>query len=128
MNTRRGLAGRRPRVVLLAGPATYRSRALRQAADRLALDVVQVTDTPRAVAERWGHPLAFDFTDAEGAIAALAAYAAAHPVDALLALDDSATLLAAQASAALGLPHNDPRAALAARDKGVMRDALLRAG
>ena len=51
-----------------------------------------------------------------------------HPVDAVLALDDSATLLAARAAAALGLPHNDPDAALAARDKWVMREALRRGG
>jgi biotin carboxylase len=37
-------------------------------------------------------------------------------------------LLAARAAAALGLPHNDPGAALAARDKWVMREALRRGG
>jgi biotin carboxylase len=37
-------------------------------------------------------------------------------------------LLAAQAAEALGLPHNDPDAALAARDKWVMREALHRGG
>ena len=45
-----------------------------------------------------------------------------------VALDDSATLLAARAAAALSLPHNDPHAALAARDKWVMREALRRGG
>jgi biotin carboxylase len=118
----------RPRVVLLASPATYRAGAFRQAATRLELEVVQATDTPQALAERWGMPLAVDFTRPDAAVATLAAYAAQHPVDAVLALDDSATLLAARASAALGLPHNDPDAALAARDKWVMREALRRDG
>ncbi|MGH2618306.1 MAG: ATP-grasp domain-containing protein, partial [Thermomicrobiales bacterium] len=119
---------RRPRVVLLASPATYRSGAFMQAAARIDLDVVQATDTPQAVAERWGMPLALDFAQPEAAIAALAAYAETHPVDAVLSLDDSATLLAARAAAALGLPHNDPDAALAARDKWVMREALRQGG
>src|SRR5215218_5204595 len=119
---------RRPRVVLLASPATYRAGAFRQAAARLDLDVVQATDTPQALAERWGMPLGIDFTKPDAAIATLAAYAAEFPVDAILALDDSATLLAARAAAALGLPHNDPDAALAARDKWVMREALRRGG
>ena len=119
---------RRPRVVLMASPATYRAGAFRQAAARLDLDVVQATDTPEVLAERWGMPLGLDFTKPDAAIAALTAYAAAHPVDAILALDDSATLLAARAAAALGLPHNDPDAALAARDKWVMREALRRGG
>src|SRR5919107_2132112 len=121
-------ACRRPRVILLASPATYRAGAFRQAATRLDLDVVQATDTPQALAERWGMPLAIDFTTPDRAIAMLAGYAARHPVDAILALDDSATLLAARAAAALGLPHNDPDAALAARDKWVMREALRRGG
>jgi biotin carboxylase len=118
----------RPRVVLLASPATYRAGAFREAATRLDLEVIQATDTPQVLAERWGMPLGLDFTKPDAAIAALTAYAAAYPVDAILALDDSATLLAARAAAALGLPHNDPDAALAARDKWVMREALRRSG
>src|SRR5829696_6558292 len=118
----------RPRVVLLASPATYRAGAFRQAAARLELEVVEATDTPQVLAERWGMPLALDFSRPDAAIATLAAYATQHPIDAVLALDDSATLLAARAAAALGLPHNDPAAALAARDKWVMREALRRGG
>jgi biotin carboxylase len=114
--------------VLLASPATYRAGAFLQAARGLDLDVVQAVDTPEALAARWNIPLRLDFTREDAAIAAIAACAAARPVDAVLSLDDSATLLAARASAALGLPHNDPAAALAARDKAVMREALLRGG
>ena len=114
--------------MLLAGPATYRLAAFLRAAERLALDVVQVIDTPHELAERWGIPLALDFTRPDEAVATLTDYAGANPVSAVLALDDSATLLAARASAALRLPHNDPAAALAARDKGVMREALRRGG
>ena len=112
----------------MASPATYRAGAFLQAAARLDLDVIQATDTPQALAEHWGMPLGLDFTRPDAAIATLAAYATQHPVDAILALDDSATLLAARAAAMLGLPHNDPDAALAARDKWVMREALRRGG
>ncbi len=119
---------RPPRVVLLASPATYRSGAFLAAARRLGLEAVQATDTPEVLAERWAMPLGLDFSRPEAAVAALAAYAEQHPIDAVLALDDSATMLAARAAAALGLPHNDPDAALAARDKWVMRQALRRGG
>ena len=119
---------RRPRVVLLTSPATYRSDAFLRGAARLDLDVVRVIDTPHILAERWQMPLALDFTRPEAAIAALVAFAAQSPIDAVLSLDDSATLLAARVAAALGLPHNDPDAALAARDKWVMREALRRGG
>jgi biotin carboxylase len=121
---------RQPRVVLLASPATYRAGAFLQAASRLGLDAVQAIDTPEALlaAAECAPFLPLDFTREETAIATLSRLAAERPVDAVLALDDSATLLAARAAAALGLPHNDPEAALAARDKWVMREALRRGG
>jgi biotin carboxylase len=119
---------RRPRVVLLAGPSTYRTGAFLQAAARLELDVVQAIDTPQELTSCRSLPLRLDFTEPESAIAAITAAAAEQPIDAVLSLDDSATLLAARASRALGLPHNAPEAALAARDKWVMREALRRGG
>ena len=121
-------AAPRPRIVLLAGPATYRAEAFLRAAARLELDVIQAIDTPRALRVDCATFLPLDFTQPEAAIAALARLAAAQPLAAIVSLDDSATLLAAMAAAALGLPHNDPRAALAARDKWVMRQALQRGG
>lgn len=116
-----------PRVVFLSSPATYRGEAFLRAAERLALDVVQVIDTPRQlVAATCGPYVPLDFTEERSAVAALVAMADERPIAAVLSLDDSATLLAARAARALGLPHNDPAAALAARDKWETREALLR--
>jgi biotin carboxylase len=56
------------------------------------------------------------------------ALAAERPLKAIIAVDDSGSLLAARASAALGLAHNAPDAAEAARDKFIMRTLLARAG
>ena len=117
-----------PRVVLLMSPATYRAGAFLTAAERLGLDVVRAIDLPEALADYWGVTLGLDFTRPEVAAADLVAYAVDHPLDAILPLDDAATLVAATASARLGLPHNDPAAALAARDKFVMRERLAAAG
>lgn len=121
---------RRSRVALLASPATYRAGAFLRAAERLDLDVVQVIDTPQALrdAAPCGAVRLIDFTQTGAAVADLAGIHAAQPFDAVLALDDSATLLAATLARELGLPHNDPGAALAARDKWVMREALRRGG
>src|SRR6185369_12207544 len=83
---------RRPRVVLLAGPATYRADAFLAAARRLDLDVVQALDLPQPLQESLclTAPLVLDFASEESAVARLAAFAATRPVDAILALDDSA--------------------------------------
>ncbi len=47
---------------------------------------------------------------------------------AILSVDDAASELAALASAALGLAHNSPRAAEAARDKLLMRSLMSKGG
>lgn len=120
----------RPHVVFLASPATYRTEAFLRAAARLDLDVTQAIDTPgelrvEAICSAY---VPLDFADPDAAVAKLSRLAAERPFAALIPLDDSATLLAAQAAATFGMPHNDPGAALAARDKWVMREALRRGG
>lgn len=112
---------RRKRLLLLISPNTYRAGAFVEAATRLDVDVVRGIDVPTQLTEMWDIPLPLDFANPEAATAAIAAYAAAHPLDAIVALDDSGTLLATRAAAALGLPHNPLEAAEAARDKGLMR-------
>jgi biotin carboxylase len=119
-----------PRLALLSGPSSYRTGAFQQAARRLGIDVTLVVDTPDEleVEAQCDDLVTLDFTRSEAAIAALGRLAASRRLSGMLSLDDSATLLAAQAAAALGWPHNDPGAALAARNKWVMRQALQRGG
>ena len=114
----------RPRIVLLMGPSTYRSAAFMQATERLDLQVIRGLDLPDELSDYWQVTLPLDFSDPDRAARQLVVFAAEQPVDAILSVDDSATLIAAKASAALGLPHNDPASALAARDKYTMREAL----
>ncbi|HEY7350737.1 MAG TPA: ATP-grasp domain-containing protein [Ktedonobacterales bacterium] len=116
------------RVLLLFSPASYRASPFVEAANRLGLEVVQGVDLPEALAEYWHVPLGLDFGNPEQAAGAIVAYAEKHPLHAIISVDDSASLLAARASAALGLAHNSPDAALAARDKYVMRQMLAAGG
>jgi biotin carboxylase len=59
---------------------------------------------------------------------AIAAFAREHPLRAVLPTDDATAEVAATAAALLGLPHNPPDAARAARRKDLMRARLLEAG
>ena len=111
----------RKRLLLLVTPSTYRAEAFCAAAAKLDVEVVRGLDLPPELAEQWGVPLAVSFADPNAATQAIVAYAQEHPLDAIIAVDDSATLVAAQVGAALGLAHNPPEAAEAARDKGLMR-------
>jgi len=116
------------RVLLLTTPNTYRAQAFLVAAERLGVEAVIATDMQAELAESWGQPLGVDFQRIEQAVAAIVSFAADRPLDSIIAVDDSGSLLAARASAALGLAHNAPDAAEAARDKFVMRMLLARAG
>jgi formate-dependent phosphoribosylglycinamide formyltransferase (GAR transformylase) len=118
----------RKRLLLLMTPATYRAGAYFDAAQHLDTEVIRGLDLPKTVAEEWGVPLALDFADTESSVATLKAAHARQPFDAIVPVDDSATILAARANAALGLPWNPPEAAEAARDKGVMRRLMAAAG
>src|SRR5437764_4012790 len=116
------------RVILLMSPATYRAGAFLSAAKRLNLEVVVGIDLPETLAEYWHVPLGVDFANPEASVRTIVDYAREHPIAAILAVDDAATELAALASAALGLAHNSPQAAEAARNKLLMRTLMSRGG
>src|SRR6266702_1455731 len=116
------------RIILLMSPATYRAGAFLSAAKKLNLEVVMGIDLPETLAEYWHVPLGVDFADIEASVRTIVEFAEQHPIAVILSVDDAATELAARASAALGLPHNSPKAAEAARDKLLMRTLMSNGG
>ncbi len=116
------------RVLLLMSPATYRAGAFLNAAKRLNFELVVGIDLPETLSEYWHVPLGVDFADPERSVRTIVEFAQEHPLHAIIAVDDSATELAARASAALGLAHNSPQAAEAARDKLLMRKLMSAGG
>lgn len=118
----------RKRVLLLMSPATYRAGAFLSAAQRLDIEVVVGIDLPETLADYWHVPLGVDFADIPASVQTITAYAQQHHIDAVLSVDDSACELAAHASLALGLSHNSPQAAVAARDKLLMRQLMSEGG
>jgi biotin carboxylase len=116
------------RVYLLLTARSYRGEAFAQAAQRLGVEVVPVVDMDAALASYWAYPLGVDFNRPDAAVQAMVAAAATRPVDAVLAVDDSGVVLAAAAAQRLGLPHNAPAAAQAARDKYQMRTLMAAGG
>ncbi|MGZ3630204.1 MAG: ATP-grasp domain-containing protein [Ktedonobacteraceae bacterium] len=117
----------RKRILLLMSPATYRAGAFLKAARHLGLEVVVGIDLPETLADYWHVPLGVDFANIETSVGTIVEFVQQHPIHAILSIDDSACELAAHASSALGLAHNSPQAAEAARDKWLMR-RLMSAG
>ena len=115
-------------VLLLTTPQSYRTPAFLAAAEKLGIEVRQVVDMPKELANYWGYQLGVDFNAVEQSTQQIVEAVAETPVDAVLALDDSGALLAARASQQLGLPHNAPEAAEAARNKYYMRQLLAAGG
>ena len=65
--------------------------------------------------------------DPDASVAAIRALHARSPIDAIVAVDDGGTLIAAMASAALGFAHNPTDAIVTTRDKLAMRRAFAAA-
>jgi biotin carboxylase len=116
------------RVLLLTTPHTYRAEAFRAAARKLDIEVVTAIDLPDELSRPREAALTLDFRYPDRAVQHIVTYAHDQPLAAILSVDDSASLIAAEASAALHLPHNSPQAAEAARDKFVMRTLLKQGG
>lgn len=118
---------RPPRVMLLTSARSYRGQAFAQAAQRLGIEIIQVIDMPKELADYWDYSLGVAFDQPAEAVQTIVDFATHTPVDAILAIDDHGTILAAHASQQLGLPHNSLAAAEAARNKQRMRTLLAQA-
>lgn len=116
------------RLILLASASSYRAADFMDAAQRLGIEVALGMDVPAPLAHTYNCPLPLDYLDLERSTDAIAKYVGEKPAQAILSADDSATVLAAEASRRLGLRHNSPAAAGAAQDKYLMRQLFAKAG
>ncbi len=121
--------GMEQRLLLLMTTTTYRASAFLEAARRLGVAVVVGSERAQALAAAnpGGH-LTLDFRNLVEASEAIVEFAKTYPLQAVVAADDDGVILAAMASAALGLPHNPVQAVVAARNKHRMREVLAQAG
>jgi biotin carboxylase len=111
------------RILLLIPSRTYRTHDFMEAAGRLGVDVVVGSEHRPALAGLMqDRHLRLDFHHIERSTARIVEYARQHSLSAVVAVDDSGTVLAASAAQALDLPHNPVAAVDAARDKARMRE------
>jgi len=114
--------------MLLIPTKSYRTRDFIDAAARLGVDAVVGSDQDQVLAQATGHAVTVDFDDLEAGADAIERFAAEHPLDAVVGVDDTAGLLAATAAARLGLPANPPEAVAAAKNKHAFRQRIAAAG
>jgi biotin carboxylase len=117
------------RLLLLLPTVTYRTVAFVEAARRLGVDVTVASEQPSTF-ER-ANPsglVTLDFADPAHAAAQALAFARAHRVHGVVAVDDDTAVVAAAIAQELGLRGNPVAAARAARDKYQQRQLLAAAG
>ncbi|GAA2183445.1 ATP-grasp domain-containing protein [Micromonospora lupini] len=124
---------RTPRILLLepGGPeagALADAAATRGYETHAAVMPEQHAAYGPALCRRWSGILQTDFSHAEQALGDVIEYASRIGANAVLTTNEYLTPLLAQASAALGLPGNDPTRANAARNKIAMSQAFARHG
>lgn len=98
-----------------------------EAARALDVEVVVGSDEIPALSPLMGaRALRIDLSNPGEAADVIVHHDMAAPIDAIVAVDDQGVVAAATASARLGLRHNPTAAAVATRDKQVMRELLSR--
>jgi biotin carboxylase len=115
-----------PRVLLVAATTGYQTRAFAEAARHLGLDLVLATDRCHVLEDPWGDraiPVRFDDPRASRDV-----LLAAGPFDAIVAVADRPTLIAALAAEGLGVPYNSPASVEACHDKYLARQRFEAAG
>jgi len=117
------------RLLLLLPTTTYRTEAFVDAATKLGVELVCASERPSTLEELSPDSLVtLDFADPQASAETIARFARRLPIDAVVAVDDQTTVVAAAISQRLGLKANSLLAVSTARDKHAMRRCLAESG
>lgn len=114
---------RKPKAVVVLPSTTYRAHDFVSAAEGLGIELVVASEQPPPI-EMGDRYLHIDCSDPDGAANAIIKLGDEVPLDGVVAADDAGVEVASLAGSALGLAANDPSAARATRDKGLLRARL----
>jgi hypothetical protein len=118
-----------PRILLFTAKLGYQTRAFDEAAKKLGVELVFVTDRCHQLEDPWHDgavPVRFEAPE-EAAYVVMEEQSGLR-VDGVLALGDRPTLAAAYAARGLGIPHNHPASVEACRSKFRLREVFRDAG
>lgn len=126
----------RKKLLLFAAKLGYQTRSLDEAAQRLGVDVIFVTDRCHQLDDPWGdRAIAVHFETPEvaaysvmEAVRKLGPKGEAATIDGILAFGDRPAVTAAYVARGLSVPYNHPAAVEACRSKLRMREVFRDAG
>jgi predicted ATP-grasp superfamily ATP-dependent carboligase len=117
------------RLLLFTSKLGYQTRSFAEAAQKLGVELVFVTDRCGRLDDPWGdHAIPVHFEKPEAAAAAVLQAQRGQALDGVLALGDRPALAAAYTARGLGVLHNYPASVEACRSKQRMREVFREAG
>jgi len=117
------------RLLLFTGKLGYQTRSFEEAARKLGVQLVYVTDRCRQLEDPWGdRAIAVHFENPEVAAHTVMESLRGQDIDGILALGDRPVVAAAYVARGLGMHYNHPAAVEACRSKLRMREVLRDAG
>src|SRR6202521_4999932 len=123
------MSTRRKRLLLFTSKLGYQTRSFGEAAEKLGVELVFVTDRCHQLEDPWGdRAIAVHFESPEAAAHAVMESQRKKEVDGILALGDRPAVAAAYAARGLGIHYNHPAAVEACRSKLRMREVFRDAG
>jgi biotin carboxylase len=123
------MSTRRKRLLLFTSKLGYQTRSFGEAAEKLDVELVFVTDRCHQLEDPWGdRAIAVHFESPEAAAHAVMESQRKQEVDGILALGDRPAVAAAYAARGLGIHYNHPAAVEACRNKLRMREVFRDAG
>lgn len=127
-NKRAQVLSDRPRILLIAPHNSYRIAPYIQAAQKLNLDVLVVSQGKYSLVSEVAAGVHVDFGDLDQALKQISVAINKYPVTGIVGTDDLSVTLASTIGKTLGLPHNPPEAALLSRRKDLARAQLKESG
>jgi hypothetical protein len=117
------------RLLLFTAKLGYQTRSFEDAARKLGVQLVYVTDRCHQLEDPWGdQAIAVHFETPEAAAFTVMEAVRGQNIGGILALGDRPAVAAAYAARGLGVRHNHPAAVEACRDKLRMREVFRDAG
>lgn len=117
------------RLLLFTAKLGYQTRSFEEAAKKLDVELVYVTDRCHQLEDPWGDgAIAVHFENPEAAAYEVMEKLRSKNFDGILALGDRPAVAAAFAARGMGIPYNHPAAVEACRSKLRMREVFRDAG
>ena len=118
-----------PRLLIFTAKLGYQARSFDEAARKLGVALVFVTDRCHQLEDPWGdRAIPVHFESSEASAAAVLQSVRGQTIDGILALGDRPAVAAAYAARGLGILYNHPAAVEACRSKLRMREVFRDAG